>query len=80
MAETDTTTLVETKPAFLSKINWTQTVAFVSSMSVLLLGREIPPEQQLAIVAIINAVANIATVVMKTWFTTTLTPSSAAKL
>jgi vacuolar-type H+-ATPase subunit I/STV1 len=70
---------VEVKSAFLSKINWTQLISVLASLLVVF-GVNIPPELQAHIAAAITAVSAIATIVMKTWFTTTVTPSSATKV
>ena len=67
---------------WLSKINWTQVIALVASVLVVVTGGKfnITPEMQLAIVALIQAVQTVLTVVFRTYFTTTVTPSSAAKM
>lgn len=70
---------VEVKSAFLSKINWTQLISVLASLLVVF-GFNIPPELQAQIAAAITAVSAIATIVMKTWFTQTITPASAEKL
>lgn len=71
---------VETKSAWLSKINWTQAVAVGASVLVLATGGkvDIPLEQQAQIVVAISAVQGIVTWVLKTWFTPTVTPASAS--
>lgn len=76
-----TTVVVPVQSAWFSKINWTQGIAFASTAITLVFGQTyaIPAEVQLAIVAGIQGVQSIATWVMKTFFTTTVTPSSAAK-
>jgi len=70
---------VDVKSAWLSKINWVQ-VASVAASILVVFGISIPPELQAQIAAAITAVSAIVTIVMKTWFTTTITPSSAAKV
>jgi hypothetical protein len=69
---------VQTKSAWLSKINWTQAVAIGASVLVIATGGkvDIPLEQQLQIVAGIQAVQGLTTWVFKTWFTPTVTPAS----
>jgi hypothetical protein len=71
---------VETKSAWLSKINWTQMVSFTASALVLITGGklDIPPEQQAVIVLMIQGAQSMVTWILKTWFTPTITPSSAA--
>lgn len=70
---------VSVQSAWWSKINWTQGVSLLSTVLTLTLGAaySIPADTQLAIVASIQGVTNVATWVMKTFFTTTITPSSA---
>lgn len=70
---------VETKSAWLSKINWTQLISVLASLLVVF-GVNIPPELQAHLAAAITALTALVTIVMKTWFTTTVTPSSAAKV
>lgn len=69
---------VETKTAWLSKINWGELVKF---LAVLLAakGINVPPDIQNDIVVAIVAIGGIYTFVMRTWFTTTITPSSGGK-
>lgn len=82
---TDTKTLttvaqVDVQSAWLSKINWTQAVAIVASLLVFATGGKvnIPVETQVGIVTAIQAISGVVTWVFKTFFTTTITPSSAA--
>ncbi len=70
---------VDIKSAWLSKINWVQ-VASVAASILVVFGINVPPELQAQIAAAITAISAIVTIVMKTWFTTTITPSSAAKV
>lgn len=72
------TAVVDVKSAWASKINWTQAVAVIASVLVLF-GIDVPPEAQAQIVVAITSVSGIVTWVLKTWFTTSVTPSSAAK-
>lgn len=60
---------METKTAWLSKINWTQGVAFIA-MLLTVFGLDLPPEQQVAIVGIIQGIQSFGTWVLRTWFTT----------
>ncbi len=71
------TTEVDIKSAWLSKINWTQVVSVVASLLVVF-GLDIPPETQAHIATAITALTGLVTIVMKTFFTTSITPSSAA--
>lgn len=69
---------VAVKSAWWSKVNWTQLIAMIASAGVLF-GLNISPEDQAKIVATIQAVSSLATIIMRTWFTTTITPASAAR-
>ena len=71
---------IETKSAWLSKINWTQLLAVSASTLVLVTGGkvDIPPEVQAQIVVGIGVVQGVVTWVLKTWFTPTITPASAS--
>ena len=70
---------VDVKPDWASKINWTQ---LVSSLAVItaMFGFDVSPETQAHIVAGIAVVSNVVTFIMRTWFTTKLTTSNAAKI
>lgn len=70
---------VTVQSAWLSKINWTQAVAISASALVFLTGGKvnIPIEVQMQIVTGITVAQGIATWIIKTWFTTTITPASA---
>lgn len=70
---------VAIKSAWWSKVNWTQVVAMAATLGVLF-GLELPAEQQAKIVATIQAVSGFATVILRTWFTTSVTPSAAARI
>ena len=71
---------IETKSAWLSKINWKQAVGIAASVPVFTTGGkvDIPLEVQGAIVLGIQAAQSVATWVFKTWFTPTITPASAS--
>lgn len=72
-------TTVEIKTAWLSKINWTQAVAGSAMILAWLTGGHVgmTPDQQAAVITTIGVIGNIVTWVVKTWFTPTVTPSSA---
>lgn len=76
-----TTTNVEVKSAWLSKINWTQAVGMAASLLALATSNkfQIPIEQQATLVAVIQGITGLVTWVTKTWFTPTITPASAGK-
>lgn len=70
---------VAVKSAWWSKINWAQAIAMAASVGVFF-GLDIPPEQQAKIVVTINAVSGVATIILRTWFTSTVTPAVAEKI
>lgn len=67
---------VPVKSAWASKINWTQAVAVLASVLTLFGFSSLTPEQQAAIVTTISVVQGVATWVMKTWFTPTVSAAS----
>lgn len=69
---------VPTKSAWLSKINWTQGVSSFAMVLTLFSGGtlNLTADQQTAIIVTIGVVGDIATWVIKTWFTPTVTPAS----
>ena len=71
---------VDVQSAWASKINWTQVVGIGASVITVISGNkyEISYETQLAIVALIQGLQGVASFVLKTWYTTTITPASAA--
>lgn len=77
---TTTVAQVDVQSAWASKINWTQAVGIAASALVFLTGGKvnIPVEVQVEIVTGIQMVQGVATWIMKTWFTKTITPASAA--
>jgi uncharacterized membrane protein len=70
---------VEVKSAWMSKINWTQLISVLASL-LIVFGVNIPPELQAHLATAITALSALVTIIMKTWFTTTITPASAAKV
>lgn len=76
-----TTAVVDVKSAWLSKINWTQAVAGATSVLTAVTGGQVglTPEQQVSVVTGITLLQGLATWVIKTWFTPTVTASSVAK-
>jgi hypothetical protein len=73
-----TTAVVNVTSGWWSKINWTQAVGFICTMLAIVVGHgfEVSADGQLAIVAAIQAVQAVVTVILKTYFTTTVTTSS----
>lgn len=80
MTDAPATVAVQVESGWWSKTNWTQAVSAASTVMTLATGYKysIPAEQQLTIVAIIQGIQSIATWVLKTWFTKTVTPASVA--
>lgn len=70
---------VAVKSAWWSKINWVQAVAMLATVATVF-GFDFPPELQAKIVATITGVSGVATVILRTWFTTSVTPASADKV
>lgn len=70
---------VPVKPAVESTINWTQIAAFGASAAAWF-GLNVTPETLAAIILGVQAVQTLVTVVLKTFFTKSVTPASAAKL
>jgi len=70
--------VVPVTSGWFSKINWTQAVQAIAAVLVIATGGKISldPQQQLAIVGGIVVVGNILTIVLKTYFTSTVTPQS----
>lgn len=71
---------VDVQSAWASKINWTQAVGIIATVLAVVSGNKysMPAETQLAVVAAIQGAQAVATWVIKTWFTKTITPASAA--
>lgn len=70
---------VAVKSAWWSKINWVQAVAMLATVATVF-GFDFPPELQAKIVATITGVSGVATVILRTWFTTSVTPAVADKV
>ena len=71
-----TTATVAVKSGWLSKINWTQAVAF-GAMLLTMFGIDLPAQTQADILAAVLAGSSVLTWVLKTFFTNTVTPASA---
>jgi hypothetical protein len=72
------TAQVDVKRDWASKINWTSVVSAVAVITALF-GFDIPQDMQLKIVGFLGIATPVVTVVLRTWFTTKLTASSAPK-
>ncbi len=71
---------VDVQSAWASKTNWTQVIGIAASAVAIFSGNkyQVPAETQLEIVAAIQGVQGVASWIIKTWFTKTITPASAA--
>ena len=67
------------KSAWVSKINWAQALGVLASLGAAY-GLNLPPDLQVKIVLSIQGIIGAATWYLKTFHSTTITPSSAAKL
>jgi hypothetical protein len=68
---------VDVKSAWLSKINWIQVVALAGTTATGLIGAfNLDPVTAAKVTAIVAIVGQVATVIVKTFFTSTVTPSS----
>ena len=69
------TTIAEVETAWTSKINWTQAIATIAMFGTVF-GIDLDPKTQVSIVAGIQGVSAVATWIMRTWYTSTITPAS----
>jgi hypothetical protein len=70
---------ISTKSSFASKINIAQVVGFVL-MILAAFGVVVPPGMEAAAVAVIAGAVQVYTVIARTWFTTSITRASAARM
>ena len=70
---------VAVKSAWWSKINWTQFVSLAGSVLVFF-GLDISEEHKAAIIAILNGLSSVLTIILRTWFTSSVTPAVANKI
>lgn len=70
---------VAVRSAWWSKVNWTQAVAMLATLGVIF-DLNVSPEDQAKIVATIQGVSGLATIILRTWFTTTVTQAAAARI
>lgn len=68
---------VETKSAWLSKINWVQVGQVITTL-VTTNALGLDDATQVKVLFYTSLATNVATVVFKTWFTPTITPASEA--
>ena len=78
MAETVT---VPVKSAWASKVNWTQVIAGVATFATALISAaNLPAAQAAALTAAVAGAGQFVTIILRTFFTTAVTPSSATKV
>ena len=72
------TAIVDVKPATSSKINWTQAAGLIATgVTLASKGKlNLDADTVLTIIVGIQGVTQIATLIMRTYFTTTVTPQS----
>lgn len=73
------TATVEVKSAWWSKINWVQVVGVLLSTAITLVsGRAfgLDDATTVRVLGALNLIQGVATVIIKTWFTSTITPNS----
>jgi len=75
MQTTPTTARVQTRSAFLSKVNWTQ-VGAAAMMIITTNALGFDDATQVKVMAATTLAQSILTVVFKTWFTNTVAPQS----
>lgn len=73
------TALVDVKSAWWSKVNWAAALTGLATVSAALLPI-VPAKYQAEAAAIVAAIGTITTIILKTFYTTSVTPSSAAKV
>ena len=59
----------DTKPAWTSKVNWTQVIS-VGAMGLAMFGIDMEPELQERLAVAISSIAAAVTIIWRTWFTT----------
>lgn len=69
------TAIVPVKSAWLSKINWTQVISAVLTLiTTNAFGLE--AETQVKVLAVVQMLQSVATVILRTWFNGTVAPAS----
>jgi len=72
--------VIEVKPAMKSKINITAILGGIAAILKLVANVEVPADLLEQSEALILLATSVVTIVLRTWFTTKLTPSSTKKL
>lgn len=68
--------VVPVKSAFLSKINWTQVVGPAAAVLAFFGVKDVTADQLAAIIIGIQSLQSVVTVIIKTFYTGTITPQS----
>lgn len=73
--------VVPVKSAWASKVNWTQAISMVAMVASYFTGGKInlTPDQQTALAVAIGVVTNVVTIIIKSYFTPTVTVGSLTK-
>lgn len=71
--------VVEVKSAWFSKINIVSAVSALVALATAL-GIAVPQEWVDSVMKLVAVVAPVLTLILRTWFTTTITPASAKKI
>jgi hypothetical protein len=75
------TATVPVKSAMTSKVNWLQVISALATVATAIISAaNLSAAQAAEYTAAVAGIGQIATIIVKTFFTTTITPSSAAKL
>lgn len=69
---------VAVKSAWWSKINWVQAITLVATIATVF-GFDFSPELQAKIVETLVAFSALATIILRTWFTTSVTEAAAKR-
>lgn len=69
---------MEIKSAWLSKINWTAAISALLTL-LIALGLPISEETKVQIMTVTGTLAPVIIMIARTWFTSSITPASAAK-
>lgn len=77
---TPTIAVVPVKSAWWSKINWTQVAGPLAGLLALLGIKNVTPEQISGIILAIQTMQSIVTIIIKTFYTGTITPSSVDRI
>jgi hypothetical protein len=79
MADPNPVVVAPTQSSWFSKINWTIAVTFIVNV-LTFLGFVVPAELESAALLAINSVIGLAVIIMRTWFTKSITTASAKSM